>query len=139
MLGGAVAYAIHSLYDWDWDIPAVTLPAFLFLGVLVGARRRAPAGTRAPRPSATARVLALGSLALWLSAFALSAALPKSWSASKAAGALVAASSASPTALNNAQASARLASDLDPLSDAGLRVEATIALHRGRLAPARAI
>jgi hypothetical protein len=137
LLAGGVAYAIHSLYDWDWDIPAVTLPAFLFLGVLVGARRRASAGTPAPRPSATARALALGSLALWLCAFALSAALP-GWAASRASGALVAASSASPIALQNAQASARLASDLDPLSDAGLRVEATIALHRGQLSSARA-
>ena len=40
--------------------------------------------------------------------------------------------------LRSAQASARLASDLDPLSDAGLRVEATIAVHRGNLVVARA-
>src|SRR5207302_2826662 len=88
LLAGAVAYGVHSLYDWDWNIPAVTLPAFLFMGVLCGARRGASAPGITPRPSATARVLALGSLALWLCAFALSAALP-SWAASKATSALV--------------------------------------------------
>jgi predicted Zn-dependent protease len=82
-------------------------------------------------------VLALGSLTLWLCAFALSAALP-SWAASKASAALVKAASTSPAALRSAQSSARLASELDPLSDAGLRVEATIAVHRGRLARAHA-
>jgi predicted Zn-dependent protease len=89
------------------------------------------------RSSATARTLALGALTLWLCAFALSAALP-SLAASKAAAALVKASSTSPTALRSAQSSAAHASDLDPLSDAGLRVEATIAFHRGRLARSRA-
>jgi hypothetical protein len=145
LLAGAAAYAVHSLYDWDWDIPAVTLPVFVFLGVLVGARQReASPAARVPasatarvRASATARTLALGALTLWLCAFALSAVVP-SLAASKAAGALVKASSASPAALRSAQSSAALASDLDPLSDAGLRVEATVALHRGRLARSRA-
>ncbi len=136
LFGGVIAYAVHSLYDWDWDIPAVTLPVLLFLGVLVGARRRSPAGSAAPRASATARALSLGALTLWLCAFALSAALP-SWSASTAASALVKASSGSPATLRSAQSSAKLASDLDPLSDAGLRVEATIAVHLGRLRRAR--
>jgi Flp pilus assembly protein TadD len=90
-----------------------------------------------PRPSGTARALALGSLTLWLCAFALSAALP-SFASSKASAALVKASGTSPTALRDAQSSAALASDLDPLSDAGLRVEGTVALHRGRLRLARA-
>jgi hypothetical protein len=136
LFGGVIAYAVHSLYDWDWDIPAVTLPMFLFLGVLAGARRRSLATPVAPLASATARALALGALTLWLCAFALSAALP-SWATSKAASALVNASSGSPATLRSAQSSAKLASELDPLSDAGLRVEATIAVHRGNLLRAR--
>ena len=128
---------MHALYDWDWDIPAVTLPALLFLGVLAGARRRDALAAQAPRPSATARTLSLGALTLWLCAFALSAALP-SLAAGRAAAALVKASSTSPAALRSARSSAALASDLDPLSDAGLRVEATIALRRARLELARA-
>jgi predicted Zn-dependent protease len=55
----------------------------------------------------------LGALTLWLCCFALSA------------------------ALRSAQASAALASKLDPLSDAGLRAEAAIAIHQGRLTRAR--
>jgi hypothetical protein len=90
----------------------------------------------APRPSATARDLSLGALTLWLGAFAISAALP-SWSASKAASELVNASSGSPATLRSAQSSAKLAAELDPLSDAGLRAEATIAVRRGQLPRAR--
>ena len=51
LLAAALAYAVHSLYDWDWDIPALTIPALLFLGTLVGARGRAE---RARRPARAA-------------------------------------------------------------------------------------
>ena len=136
LLAGAVAYAVHSLYDWDWDIPALSLPAFLFLGVLVGSRAPTAGALALPRQSVGTRGLALAWMTLWLCAFALSAALP-SIAASKASSALVRASSSSPSALQSAQSAAALASDLDPLSDAGLRVEATIAIHRGQLLRAR--
>jgi tetratricopeptide (TPR) repeat protein len=53
--------------------------------------------------------------------------------ATKARAALVAASSSSPAALASAQANAAAAARLDPLSDAGLLAEVTIALHRGQL------
>jgi hypothetical protein len=133
LLAGAAAYAIHVLYDWDWDIPGVTLPAIVFLGVLAGTR----IGAHTPSAHGPGvRSIALGSLTLYLCVFAISAALP-SLAASKAGSALVAAATASPAALERAQASAALASSLDPLSDAGLRAEATIALHRGRLIQAR--
>jgi tetratricopeptide (TPR) repeat protein len=136
LLAGAVAYGVHSLYDWDWNIPAVTLPALVFIGVLVGAH-----GTPSGPPSREAashgsRALSLGAVALWLSVFALSAALP-SLAASKASSALIEAANGSSSALRSAQGSAALASSLDPLSDAGLRAEATIAIHRGRLGRAR--
>jgi hypothetical protein len=146
LLAGAVAYAVHCLYDWDWNIPAVTLPALVFLGVLIGARSGASGGARGPRsarsrslerPSLGSRALGLGALTLWLCVFALSALLP-SLAASKADSALIQAASGSPGALRSAQASASLASSLDPLSDAGLRAEASVAIHQGRLARARA-
>lgn len=75
-------------------------------------------------------------LVLWLCVFALSAVLP-SLAASEASSAIVQAASSAPGALCSAQSSATLASSLDPLSDAGLRAEATVALHRGCLARAR--
>jgi hypothetical protein len=132
LLGGAVAHAVHSAYDWDWDIPAVTIPAIAFLGALAGARGRTP-----PRAwGSGVRALGLGALALFMSAFALSAGLP-SLAATKASSSLIAASSSSQGELQRAQSSAALAGSLDPLSDAGQRAEATIAIHRAQWARAR--
>ena len=68
-------------------------------------------------------------MTLGLCAFALSAVLP-SFADSKVRSALVTASGAGPGALDRAQASAEFATSLDPLSDAGLKVEATIAVRR---------
>ncbi len=126
LVAGTAAYLVHGLYDWDWNIPGVSLPALMFLGVVAGTPgpqtvRRAGAGTRA---------LLLCALTLWLCTFALSAALP-SVAASKASNALLAAAGTRSAAVEHAQASAELASRLDPLSDAGLRVMATLALRQG--------
>lgn len=162
LFGAAVAYAVHSLYDWDWDIPAVTLPAMIFVGVLIGCRPvvSAPDGrtvrpkrkwrgfervlTGPPRAPVSGlltgmgrggRGLYLALLTLFLCMFVLSAALP-SLAASKSSSALVASSSSSPASLGHARRDAALATRLDPLSDMGLRAEATIALHQGLLGPA---
>jgi hypothetical protein len=137
LLTGAVAYGIHSLYDWDWNIPGVTLPALVFIGVVVGARRASDGPPSPDTPALATRGLRLVALTLWLCVFALSAVLP-SLAASKANSALIQAASGSSSALRSAQASAALASSLDPLSDAGMRAEATIAIHRGLLGRARA-
>jgi hypothetical protein len=65
LLVGAGAWFLHTLVDWDWDIPGVTLPALLFLGVL--AARPLDAGATDPRalPRVAGRglLLALGALA----------------------------------------------------------------------------
>jgi O-Antigen ligase len=37
----AVAWALHAGIDWDWEMPAVTLPALLLVGLLLGAAPRA--------------------------------------------------------------------------------------------------
>ncbi len=141
LLAGAVAYAVHACYDWDSDIPGVTLPMLLFLGVLAGSVR---VGRARPEPSPPSpggpgpllRILSLAALTFWLCCFAASAALP-SIAADKASGAEVAAGGSS-AALDRAQSSAALASRLDPLSDAGLRAESAIALNRGESQQARA-
>lgn len=140
LLAGAIAYAVHALYDWDWDIPGVTLPALVMLGVLA-ASRRGTAGAHtlselAQGPGPGARALALGLLTLCMCTFALSAALPR-LAASKAGDAVVEAASSSPAVVQRGQAAAELSSRLDPLSDAGLRVEATIAIRRGALRQGR--
>ena len=138
------AFCVHALYDWDWDIPAVTLPALIALGVVgasapASARRGAP---RAPRSRATRapllsqRLAGVGLTALCLAAFAASVVVPRV-AAAGAADALVQASAGTPAALGRALADARRATHLDPLSDAGLRAAATIAVHRGDLTAAR--
>jgi hypothetical protein len=134
LLAGSVAYAVHSLYDWDWNIPAVTLPALVMIGVLVGAA--APPPRHQPLAPAARNLVGVVALTAWLCAFALSASLP-SISASDAAKALIKASSTSPETLAAANSDASLASSLDPLSDAGPRAQATITLHQGRIARAR--
>jgi hypothetical protein len=133
-----VMYSLHTFYDWDWDIPGVTLPALVCLGVLVGShgrriRRRQPTAINA---AAGVRGLALAAIVLALCSVALSAVLP-SLAASKASAALVAASGPSAADRNAAESEARLASSLDPLSDSGLLVEAEIALRGGHLGAAR--
>jgi O-antigen ligase/polysaccharide polymerase Wzy-like membrane protein len=138
------AFCVHALYDWDWDIPAVTLPALIALGVVgasapSSARREAHA---APRPRMTptqlsgARLAGVALTTICLAAFAASVVVPRV-AAADAAHALVQASTGTPAALNQALADARRATRLDPLSDAGLRATATIAVHRGDLSGAR--
>jgi hypothetical protein len=131
LLAGAAAYLVHSFYDWDWDIPALTIPALMFLGVVAGGGGE----RRIARPSLSVRGLLLAGLTLWLCVFATSSVLP-SLAASKAADAVVAAAGTSPSALAHAQASAELATQLDPLSDSGLKVQSTIAQRRGNLSEA---
>ena len=39
-----VAWLLHASIDWDWQLPAVTLPAIVLAGGLLAASERAPAG-----------------------------------------------------------------------------------------------
>jgi O-Antigen ligase len=138
LLAGASMYAVHACYDWDWDIPGVTLPALMMLGVLAGASR---ARRRAPEPAPVSaaygvRAFGLGAIALTLCTIALSGALP-SLAAGRARDAVVTAARSTPAALASAQSSAELANSLNPLSDAGLLVEAAIAIQRHDLPAAR--
>jgi hypothetical protein len=142
LLAATFAYAIHSLYDWDWDIPAVTLPALLFLGVLIGraGSGEVAAARRTPGPPVWplgARALGLCVLTLWLAMWGLSIELPD-LAASRTSAALVQASSTSPTAIRRAADAAATAAALDPLSDAGPRAQALVALHQGDFGAAQA-
>ena len=137
MLAACAAWGVHALFDWDWDIPGVTVPMLLFLGVL-GARR-APERPAAeilfeePRP---ARPLALFCAGLLAFAFLISALLP-AWSDHEADDALAAASTRSPERLEAAAADAELAADLDPLAVRPLFAAAAVAEARGRVLDAR--
>ncbi|MGI8428664.1 MAG: O-antigen ligase family protein [Solirubrobacteraceae bacterium] len=139
LLAAGVAYAIHACYDWDSDIPGVTLPAITLLGVLAGTVRRRPGegSTNPPAPGPAVRLIALAALTLMLGVFAVSVGLP-SLAAGRASSAVTAAAGSSSAQLDSAQVSAQAATALDPLSTAGPKAEATIAVHRGQLESARA-
>lgn len=136
------AWVVHSFYDWDWDIPAVTLPALVCLAVAAALPPSDDAGVRDAlrgrgRRSPGARALTLGLVSLALSAYAVSALLP-AWSDAKTGDALAAASdNASKTQLRDAAAQAGLAARLDPLAVAPLYAGAAIAERRGRLLESR--
>jgi hypothetical protein len=137
LLAASAAYAVHSLYDWDWDIPGVTLPALLFLGVMAGrAGSNTPKASPAPRARRMLRATLLAVSVFGLAAFAVSVIVPRV-AAAKAEQALVSASTASRSQLRPALASALLASRLDPLSDAGLLAAATIEVHIGNAEQSR--
>jgi O-antigen ligase len=128
LFGACVAYAVHSLYDWDWDIPGLTLPVLIALGVLGSIRPPNRPATPRPAGPLAARALALGLSLVCLAAFVWSVAVPR-LAAAQAQRALVSAAAASPSTLRSALATANDASSLDPLSDAGLLAASTIEVH----------
>jgi hypothetical protein len=149
LAAGGLAWLLHGFYDWDWDIPGVTVPALAFMGVLAARvlpRARSEADADAGRGAWTslaaglspgARALALGGATALLGLLALSAVLP-AWSQSKASDALDALPARpSPKQLERAAAQAELAARLNPLSDEPLMRAASIAERRGRLLEAR--
>ena len=124
LLAVAVAWVAHSLYDWDWDIPAVTLPAMVALGVLA-----ARPGPWRP-PAARAAVLACAGIVFAL--VATSALLP-SLARTRTAGVLASIGGSPDDArLSAATADAEVAARLNPLAVDPLFAVATIANRRGR-------
>ncbi|MHB8689860.1 MAG: O-antigen ligase family protein [Solirubrobacteraceae bacterium] len=144
LFGAAAAYVLHACYDWDSDIPGVTLPMLAFLGVLAGrpseTRRPngpsaehaylpvVPAGARIAGAGAGVRIVAIVAAALAACAFAVSAALP-SLAADKFNAASVTATAGSAQALARADRQAALVTRLDPVTDSGLWLQANIALR----------
>lgn len=142
LLAGTLAWFVHGLVDWDWDIPGVTVPALVFLGVLCGLPARA-APRRAepfvdPEPGGLGvRLGAIAAAAVVLAGFVMSALLP-AWSDSKTSDAAIAVgAAATPAELQRAAADADLAAKLDPLAARPLFVASAIAQGRGRLLDAR--
>src|SRR3954449_10936757 len=79
LLAAAAGWLVHGLVDWDWDIPAVTLPPLIFLGPLAArpGPRRPSEPFADPEPSGTGvRAVALVGIALLLCGALASAALP---------------------------------------------------------------
>jgi hypothetical protein len=147
LLAAALAFSVHALYDWDWDIPGVTLPVLIMLGVLAGSLAQPGAErlgiliagpTLLPRRAftATAKLTALALTCAAMVLFAISAVLP-GVASTKAENALADAAVGTPRALAQARHEASFATALDPLSDAGSLASADIAIHEGETALAR--
>lgn len=147
LLAGAAAWVVHGAYDWDWDIPGVTIPVVIFLGLLAAL----PASTPdEPKPGAlftdpdriahgnALRALALGGATLVACVIAASAILPD-LASSKAESAQehASAENVTPAQLRSAAAEADVAARLDPLSPDPLFAAYAIALQRGRPTEAR--
>jgi hypothetical protein len=138
LLAGGIAYLVHELYDWDWDIPGVTLPALVLLGTLAGSIRRTRGASEVPmlRGRAAVRGAVLVGGVVCVVAFAVSAVVPR-LAARRASDALLFASSGQTADLRSALDEALSVSRLDPLSDAGLRTASTIDVHLRRPDAAR--
>jgi O-Antigen ligase len=125
LLAGCAAWALHGLVDWDWDIPAVTMPALGFAGVLAASPRRGlspPSG-----PLAHGAALALGTTLLAL--FTVSALLP-ALARERTDDAYLAALTGAD--LRKAAEGAEEAARLDPLSAEPLLAGAAVAERRRR-------
>lgn len=137
LLGVGAAWAAQDLVDWTWDVPGVTLPALVAVGVLVGSgapravSRRDWSGER----GVGGRALALAGVTLGGAAFALSAVLP-GLAQHEAATARVAAATA-PRRSGDALKRAELAARLDPLGTDGLLAAGAILEREGHLVAAR--
>ena len=131
-----LAWAIHMWFDWDSDIPGVTLPFLLFLGVLAARPPGAPDAVdavpaeeeRAPRGPRAAGLLAG---ALILAALGTSAYLP--WLADdRAAEATILGAANDERALAEAAKRADEAMQLNPLAIEPVVSAIAIAQKRGR-------
>jgi hypothetical protein len=126
LLAVAVAWIVHSLFEWSWDIPAITLPMFLCLGVLAA---REPRGEARP---VTGRGPLLGVALVATMLFAISAVLP-ALSVTKSADALrsIGDGQVSDERLAAAAGRAAYAARLNPLAAEPLVAAASIAERRG--------
>lgn len=133
LLAVAAAWIAQSFFEWSWDIPGVTLPMFVALGVLAA---RPPSG---PPRAVAARGPALAAAAVAAVLVSVSVALPTI--AERITGAALsdaAALDATPDDLADAAARAELAAQLNPLSNRALLDAAAIAYSRDRDDEARA-
>jgi hypothetical protein len=141
LFAGAVAWLVHGLVDFDWDIPGVTIPALLFLGVLaatpVRRSQRAVIATDPPDGGSPApRTAALALACIVLGLVVVSSLLP-AWADSKASSALAVSTRAREPELRAAAAEAELGARLDPTAVRSLLAAADLAQNRGRLLDAR--
>ncbi|HEY1359520.1 MAG TPA: O-antigen ligase family protein [Thermoleophilaceae bacterium] len=136
LLAAAAAFALHSLVDWDWDIPAVALPALAFLGLLAARSREQPQRTTAwrgrPSMSAGRRGYAVGlGAATLLLALAIGSALLPAIAKQRSDDAFFASLTGNHAQLVKAAEDAESASRLDPFSVEPLLAGSAVAQKLG--------
>ena len=136
LFAAAVAWLVHGLVDWDWDIPGVTVPALLFLGVLAATPWQPGGGVAAMRSATGARGLALALACVCAGLVVVSAGLPM-LADQKASAAQAVSTDAGARELQDSAANADLARRLDPTAVRPLLAASAIAEGRGRLLDAR--
>ena len=122
LLAAAAAWGVHSLVDWDWEIPAITILALVALGVAAAPLPGRASGPRPIAPAALAAACALGAVLL-----AASAALPSMAETKR----LQALRDAGDRKLQEGAADADFAHELNPLGVEPLFAEAGIVRSRG--------
>jgi len=136
LFAGAIAWLVHGLVDWDWDIPGVTVPVLIFLGVLVATPFESRGVAPVLRSSTGTRGLALALACVFAGLVIVSAGLPM-LADQKASSAQSVSADAGAAELQNAAADADLATRLDPTAVRPLLAAAALAEGRGRLLDAR--
>ncbi len=136
LLAAAAAFALHSLVDWDWDIPAVALPALVFLGLLAARPREGPQPTTGwrGRPSMSAGRLGYGTtlgVATLVLALALGSALLPALANERSNDAYFAALTGNHAQLVHAAEQAEYAGRLDPFSVEPLLAGSAVAQKLG--------
>jgi O-Antigen ligase/Tetratricopeptide repeat len=126
LIAACLAWGLHIWVDWDWDIPGVTVPVLLFLGVLAA---KAP-GSTAETPRRRRGLLALLTGGVVLALVAVSALLP-ALAREKSDDALAEAAERGPAHLREADEKAATARRLDPLAIDPIFTSADLALRRG--------
>ena len=138
LFAGVVAWLVHGLVDWDWDIPGVTVPALLFLGLLAATPWRPRSGPPVFDRATGTRGALLGLACVVAGLLVVSAGLPM-LADQKASDAQAVSADAGAGELQHAAAEADLASRLDPTAVRPLLASAAIAEGRGRLLDARSL
>jgi len=134
LLAAAAGWLVHGVVDWDWDIPGVTLPPLIFLGLLAARPNRAPRRVD-PFPDPEDRGAVGRAAATALAAVLLCGALASTLLPAIADSRTDAAETAS-----NADTAARdatVAARLNPVAVRSLIDAAAIEVRRGRLVEAR--
>ncbi len=135
LLAAAAAWAVHTLYDWDWEIPAVTLPA---LGALALAAVPRPDGNGAGPEKREWGVPVAVAAAVLAVVMASSAALPAIAEDKRLQAQRDASEAEADTArVEDAAAEALFAHKLNPLDESALFVAADLQTRLGDFAHAR--